>query len=85
MIVDRCQTAWSDFKEFTRSTTHGAIIHALKVLRSHYPSVKPEVTMTGFAQGTDAQKTTRLKDEAEETTARLAKDVDLFSEGQGNV
>ena len=53
-IVDRGQTAWSDFKKFTRSAAHGAVVHALAVLRSHYPSIKPEVVMTGFARGTDA-------------------------------
>ena len=28
-ITDRYHTVWADFKEFTRSATHGAIIHAL--------------------------------------------------------
>jgi hypothetical protein len=31
-IVDQCQMAWSDFKEFTRSAVHGAIMHALAQL-----------------------------------------------------
>ena len=53
-IMDRCQTAWSDFMEFTRSAAHGAVIHALAVLQSHYSLVKPEVVMTGFARGMDA-------------------------------
>ena len=55
-IVDRCQTPWSDFKEFTRSAAHGAVVHALAVLRSHYPSIKPEVVMTGFAEGRTHRK-----------------------------
>ena len=84
-IVDRGQTAWSDFKKFTRSAAHGAVIHALVVLRLHYPSIKPEVIMTSLAQGTDAQKTAKLEDEVKEAAARLARDVDLFGEGQGNV
>ena len=84
-IVDRGQTAWSDFKKFTRSAAHGAVVHVLAVLQSQYPSVKPEVIMTCFAQGTDAQKIAKLEDEAEEAAARLARDVDLFGEGQGNV
>ena len=67
-----------------RSATHGAIILALAVLWSHYPSVKPKLIMTSFARGTDAQKTAKLEDEAKEATTRLAEDVDLFSEGQGN-
>ena len=28
-IVDRCRMAWSDFKEFTRSAIHAAVMHAL--------------------------------------------------------
>ena len=28
-VMDHCWTAWVDFKEFTRSVTHGAIVHAL--------------------------------------------------------
>ena len=31
-VMDRCRTAWADFKEFTRSATHGAIAHALTQL-----------------------------------------------------
>ena len=57
----------------------------LVVLQSQYPSVKPEVIMTGFARGMDAQKTARLEAEVEEVVMRLAGDVNLFSEGQGNV
>ena len=53
-VVDSCQTAWADFKEFTRSTTHGAIIHALAQLWSHYPSVDLQHVATGYAQGMDA-------------------------------
>ena len=47
-IVDQCQTTWLDFKEFTRSAAHGAVVHALVVLRLHYPSVKLKVIMTGY-------------------------------------
>jgi hypothetical protein len=39
LIIDRCRDAWSDFREFARSVAHGAIIHALMLLRSHYPTV----------------------------------------------
>ena len=83
--MDQCWTVWMDFKEFIHNTAHGAIIHVLTVLQSHYPLVKPEVIMTGFAQGTNTQKVTKLEDEAEEVAAKLARDIDLFGEGQGNV
>ena len=29
LILYWCRIAWSDFKEFTHSATHGAVIHAL--------------------------------------------------------
>jgi hypothetical protein len=38
-IMDQCRMVWLDFKEFTRSTVHGVVVHALAQLRSHYPSV----------------------------------------------
>ena len=85
MIMDQCQIVRSDFKEFTPSVAHGAVIHALTVLRLHYPLVKCKVIMTGFARGTDEQKIAKLEDEAEEAAVRLAGDVDLFGEGQDNV
>ena len=56
----------------------------LVVIRSHYPSVKPEVIMTGFTRGTSSAKITKLEDEAEEVATKLANDVDLFSEGGNN-
>ena len=73
-----------DFKEFTHSANQGAIVHTLMVLWSHYPSVKPEVIMTGHAYGMNAAKITKLEDVAEEAAVKLAGDVDLFSEGQDN-
>ena len=48
-VVDRCWTAWVDFKEFAHSTTHEAVIHALAQLRSHYPSVDLQRVATGYA------------------------------------
>ena len=59
-IVDRCQTAWMDFKEFTRNSTQGATIHMLARLQSHYPSVDLEWVVIGYARGTDAAKITKL-------------------------
>ena len=84
-IVDQCRMAWMDFKEFTRSAAHGAVVHALVVLRSHCPSVKPEVIMIDFARGMNMQKIAKLEDEAEEAAVKLVGDVDLFGEGQDSV
>ena len=64
-VVDRCQTAWADFKEFARSAAHGAVVHALAQLRSHYPSVDLRRVASGYAQGTEMEKITRLEDDVE--------------------
>ena len=80
-IVNRCQMAWVDFKEFTCSAAHGAIVHALAMLRSHYPSVDLEQVVTSYARGTDAAKIAKLENEAEEPGKKLASDIDLFGEG----
>ena len=80
-IVDRCQTVWADFKEFTCSVAHGAVVHTLAMLRSHYPSVDLERVVTGYARGMDAAKIAKLEDKAKEPGKKLASDIDLFGEG----
>ena len=75
---------WIDFKEFVHSTTHGAIIHALAQLKSHYPLVDLQRVVTGYAQGTNADKITKLEDDVEEPTKRLAEDVKLFGEWESS-
>ena len=49
LVVDRCWTAWMDFKEFVHSAAHGAIIHVLVQLRPHYPSVDLQRVATEYA------------------------------------
>ena len=78
LILDRCHTTWLDFKEFARSAAHGAVIHALALLRSHYPTVDLQRVVTGYAHRIDAMRNARLEDEAKESTKSLARDVDLF-------
>ena len=48
-VMDRCGTAWANFMEFARSAAHGAIVHALTQLRSHYPSVQLRRVVTRYA------------------------------------
>ena len=61
---------------------HGSIIHALTQLRSQYPLVDLQWVVTGYVQGTNVEKIARLEEDAEEPTKRLAKDVELFVEGE---
>jgi len=83
-VMDRCQIAWTDFKELAHSMTHGAIVQALAQLKSHYPSVDLQRVATRYAQGTNADKITKLEDDVEEPAKRLAKDVELFGEGESS-
>ena len=64
-----------------RSAAHGAIVHALMQLWSHYPLVDLQRVVTRYARGMDANKIARLEDEVEELDKMLAEDVELFSEG----
>jgi len=40
--------------------------------------------MTGYAQGTNEDKITKLEDDVEEMAKRLAEDVDLFGEWESS-
>ena len=73
-----------DFKEFVHSASHGAIIHALAQLKSHYPLMDLQRVATGYAQGMNVDKITKLEDDAEESTKRLAEDVELFGEEESS-
>ena len=83
-VVDHCRTTWVDFKEFMRSAAHGAMVHALVQLRSHYPSVDLQRVATGYAQGTNTEKIARLEDEVEEPAKRLDEGVKLFVDGESS-
>ena len=48
-VMDHCRIAWVDFKEFTCNTTHGAMVHALAQLWSHYPLVDLQRVASGYA------------------------------------
>ena len=76
--------AWHDFKEFTHSAAHSAIVHALVLLQPHYPLVRPELIMTGYARETSVAKITKLEDEVEDVAGKLTEDVNLFGEEQNN-
>ena len=66
------------------SAAHGAIIHALTQLRSHYPLVDLQWVATRYAQGMNVEKIARLEDDAEEPAKRLTEDVELFVEGESS-
>ena len=82
-IIDRCKAAWENFKSFNRDATISAVTHALDVVRSHYPSIDLRVIGARFTRGMGATKQQQLEDEVEDATKRLAGDVDLFGEVDG--
>ena len=58
--------------------------HALAVVWSHYPAINLRAIGAGFARGTSATKEEQLKDEVEDVAKRMASDVDLFGEVDGD-
>ena len=82
-IIDRCKVAWENFKSFNRDVVVSIVTHALAVVRSHYPMINLQAIGAGFARGTGATKQEQLKDEVEDTAKKLADDVDLFGEVDG--
>ena len=58
--------------------------HALAVVRCHYPAINLQAIGAGFARWTGATKQEQLKDEVEDAAKKLAGDVDLFGEVDGD-
>ena len=82
-IIDRCKAAWENFKGFNRDVAVSVVTHALVVVRSHYPAINRRAIGARFERGTSATKEEQLKDEVEDAAKRLAGDVDLFNDVDG--
>ena len=82
-IIDRCKAVWENFKSFNHDATVSTMTHALAVVWSHYPTIDLRVIGARFARGTGATKQQELEDEVEDTAKKLADDVDLFGEVDG--
>ena len=54
------------------------------VVRSHYPVVDLQAIGAGFAKGLSKAKTQQLEDEVEDAAKKLAGDIDLFGETDGD-
>lgn len=78
--MERCESAWMHFKQYTYDTTCATVGHVLAVVRSLYPSIKLEVVNTGFARGVSGAQVMVLGQEAKESVIKLADDLDLFGE-----
>ena len=84
IVIERCKTAWESFKGFNRDAVITAATHALAVVRSHYPATDIQTIGGGFAEGLNGAKTQQLEDEVEEAAKKLASDIDLFGEMDGD-
>ena len=76
-IIQRCKAAW---ESFNRDAVVTAITHALAVVQSHYQSVDLQAIGAGFAEGMGEVKTQQVEDAAK----KLAGDIDLFGETDGD-
>jgi len=83
-IIDRCKAAWENFKVFNLDADVSVVTHAPEVVRSHYPTINLRAIGARFARGTSAMKEEELKNEVEDAAKRLAGDIDLFSEVDGD-
>ena len=80
IIIERCKMVW---ESFNRDTIVTGITHALMVVQSHYQSVDLQAIGAGFTEGMGKVETQQLEDEVEDVTKKLASDVDLFGEVDG--
>ena len=58
--------------------------HVLAVVRSHYPTIDLQAIGGGFAEGLSDTETQQLEDEVEDAAKKLAGDIDLFGETDGD-
>ena len=83
-IIERCKAVWENFKGFNHDAIVTAVTHALAVVRSHYPSTDLQAIAGGFAKRLSDAETQQLEDEVEDTTKKLADDIDMFGETDGD-
>ena len=57
--------------------------YALAVVRSHYPAIDIQAIAGGFAKRLSDAETQQLEDEVEDAAKKLASDIDLFGETDG--
>ena len=54
------------------------------MVRSHYPTIDLQVLGAGFAKGMGEADDQQLEDEVEDVAKKLADDIDLFGEMDGD-
>ena len=84
IIIERCKTVWESFKTFNHDAVISAATHTLAMIRSHYLATNLQVVGEGFAEGLGEVETDRLEDEEEDVAKKLAGDIDLFGDMDGD-
>ena len=84
IVIERCKMAWESFKRFNRDAVVTAATHALAMVRSHYPATDLQAIGGGFTEGLSEAETRQLEDEVDEAAKKLAGDIDLFGEMDGD-
>ena len=75
---------WESFKSFNHDAIITAITHALAVVRSHYQSMDLQAIGAGFTEGMGEAEHQQLEDEVEDAAKKLAGNIDLFGETDGD-
>ena len=83
-IIQRCKTAWENFKSFNHNAVLSVATHVLAVVWSHYLAIDLQEIGGGFTEGLSDVETQQLEDEVEDAAKKLAGDIDLFSETDGD-
>ena len=83
-IIERCKAVWENFKILNHNAIVTAVTHALVVVRSHYPTIDLQAIGARFARGMGAMEHQQLEDEVEDAAKKLAGDIDLFGEMDGD-
>ena len=83
-IIQRCKAAWENFKSFNHDAIVSIATHVLAVVQSHYPTIDLQSIGGGFTEGLSDAETQQLEDEVEDAAKKLASDIDLFGETDGD-
>ena len=81
IVIKMCKMAW---ERFNHDAVVTAATHALTMVQSHCPATDLQVIGGGFTEGLSEAKTQQLEDEVEEAAKKLASDIDLFGEMDGD-
>ena len=83
-IIQRCKAVWENFKSFNRDAILTIVTHALVMVRSHYPAVDLQAIGARLTEGMGEAEHQQLEDEVEDAAKKLADDIDLFGETDGD-